>query len=322
MNGPPLEVEGLRVAFKQGEVVAGVSFEVNGGERFGIVGESGSGKSTTALACLRLLPPGGGIVGGAIRVDGRSLSDMDPRTLQGVRGREIAMVFQDPMTSLNPVQSVGRQLAEAIRLHRPVSKAKAHEEARTLLERVRLPDPVSRLRAYPHELSGGMRQRVMIAMALANKPKVLLCDEPTTALDVTTQAQILDLLDDLCRDEGTAVLLISHDLALVGGFCDRIAVMYAGRIVETGPSAAVLRDPTHPYTAGLLASVPPLDRKLATLAALPGEPPDPRASTAACPFAPRCPRAQSLCTEKAPRLVPITTARTAACHFPLLERAA
>src|SRR5262249_54570120 len=246
-----VEVRGLEVAFVrrggQLPVVSDVSIGMRAGGRLALVGESGSGKSLTALAIMGLLPPGARVTAGEIHVNGRPVLGLDAAGWRRLRGAEIAMIFQDPMTSLNPVQRVGQQLVEAIRLHRFVSTAAARSAAVALLERVQIPAAAQRLYDYPHQLSGGMRQRVMIAMALANRPKILIADEPTTALDVTTQLQVLALIKETCEADGTAVLLISHDLGMVGGSCDNVAIMYAGRIVETGAVREVFRRPCHPY---------------------------------------------------------------------------
>jgi peptide/nickel transport system ATP-binding protein len=260
VTAPLLEIRELEVAFPGATVVRGVSLQVGRGEVVGLVGESGSGKSMTALAVLGLLPPPGRVTAGEILLDGpggpADLLKLPPRRMRRVRGGRVAMVFQDPSTSLNPVLSIGFQVAEAVRAHRPVSRREAREEAARLLDRVALPAAGRRLDAYPHQLSGGQRQRVMIAMALAGRPDLLLADEPTTALDVTLQAQILELLEDLRRDLGLSVLLITHDLGVVAETCDRVAVMQGGRLVETAGVEALFRSPVHPYTQALLAAVP------------------------------------------------------------------
>ncbi|HKK07942.1 MAG TPA: ABC transporter ATP-binding protein, partial [Gemmatimonadota bacterium] len=280
--GPPLlEVEDLRTWFRgpggDARAVDGVSFRLEAGETLGLVGESGCGKSVTALSLLRLVPdpPGRVMPGSSVRLRGEDLLEADAERLREVRGGEIAMVFQEPMTSLNPVLTVGRQVDEGIRRHRGLGAREAAEETVRLLGRVGIPEPEERRRAYPHQLSGGMRQRVMIAMALACRPSILVADEPTTALDVTVQAQILELLADLQREMGMAILLITHDLGIVAQVADRVAVMYAGKIVEEADVETLYRRPLHPYTEGLLAAVPDLDRRRDRLAAIPGRVPDP-----------------------------------------------
>ncbi|MFL6196899.1 MAG: ABC transporter ATP-binding protein [Thermoanaerobaculia bacterium] len=260
MTAPLLEIRELAVAFPGATVVRGVSLQVHRGEIVGLVGESGSGKSMTALAVLGLVPPPGRITAGQVLLDGPGgpvdLRRLPPREMRKVRGGRVAMVFQDPATALNPVLSIGFQVAEAVRAHRPASRREAREEAARLLDRVALPDARRRLDDYPHQLSGGQRQRVMIAMALAGRPDLLLADEPTTALDVTLQAQILELLEDLRRDLGLSVLLITHDLGVVAETCERVAVMHDGHLVETAGVEELFRSPVHPYTRALLAAVP------------------------------------------------------------------
>jgi len=315
---PAFEIAGLSVAARGygGDValVRGVDLAIAPGERLALVGESGSGKSMTALAAMGLLPRGIRRTAGEVRLAGRPIQDLDERALRALRGDALAMIFQDPMTSLNPVQTVGRQLAEAIRLHRPVDRAAARAQAAALLDRVHIPRAAARLDDYPHEFSGGMRQRVMIAMALANDPGVLIADEPTTALDVTTQAQVLAILDEVCGRAGVAVLLITHDLGVVGAFCDRVAVMYAGEIVERAAAADLFERPRHPYTAGLLASMPPLDADPDALTPIPGDPPDPRGLPAGCVFAPRCGLADARCRAERPRLAARGPGHVSACH--------
>jgi oligopeptide/dipeptide ABC transporter ATP-binding protein len=315
-----LDVSDLVVEFpreKQEPVrpVRGVSFTLERGRRLGLVGESGSGKSLTALALMRLLPAKAEIGNGEVRLAGRSLLELDEREMAHVRGRQMAIVYQDPMSSLNPLHTVGRQVAEAIRAHEPVSRAEARNRAIELLRDVGLPQPERRCEDYPHEFSGGMRQRVMIAMAVCSNPEVLIADEPTTALDVTTQARIMDLLARLVEERRMAVLLITHDLGLAAAFCDDVHVMYGGRIVEQGHAAEVFRRPLHPYTEALLESICTLDRPLdEPIAAIGGQPPLPQHLPAGCSFHPRCPVAQEVCTHVAP--VPVTVRdRTAECHF-------
>ncbi|MCB9683288.1 MAG: ABC transporter ATP-binding protein [Alphaproteobacteria bacterium] len=294
-----LQVDDLRTHFRTDgglvKAVDGVSFEVRRGEILGLVGESGSGKSVTNLSILRLVPTPPGIhAGGRILFDGTDLLTVPERQLRAYRGNRIAMIFQDPMTSLNPYLRVSRQLTEVLELHEGLDRGAARRRAIELLEMVGIPDPGGRIDQYPHQFSGGMRQRVMIAMALACKPELLLADEPTTALDVTIQAQILELIAGLARELGTAVILVTHDLGVVAGVADQVAVMYAGRIVERGPVDAVLTNPQHPYTAGLLASVPRLDTRGA-LTPIQGMPPDLTRLGAGCAFAPRCPKAFDRC---------------------------
>jgi oligopeptide transport system ATP-binding protein len=288
-----LAVEDLRVQFRteRGIVYAvnGVSFEIAPGETLGIVGESGCGKSVTSLALLGILSGNGRVTGGRALFEGRDLLSMREEHLRAVRGREIAMIFQDPMTSLNPVLTVGRQIREALETHFPLDKEQATRRAVELLDQVGIPSPDLRLRDYPHQFSGGMRQRAMIAMALACEPKLLIADEPTTALDVTIQAQILQLLKSLVADRDTALIMITHDLGVVAGMCERVNVMYAGLFVETGSADRLFAHPRHPYTLGLLESVPRIDAgRRQRLKPIPGSPRNMLSPPAACPFAPRC----------------------------------
>jgi oligopeptide/dipeptide ABC transporter ATP-binding protein len=316
-----LEVHGLSTVFVTGEgvvrAVDDVSFGLRPGERLGVVGESGSGKTVTALSIMRLIdPPAGRILGGQVIYDGRDLLALGEREMEQVRGGEIAMVFQDPLTSLNPVFTVGDQLIETIRLHRPVSRRQAREIALEALRDVQIPVPARRLDDYPHQLSGGMRQRVVIAMAVACEPRLLIADEPTTALDVTTQAQILELLFRLSEERRTAVILITHDLGIVAGFCDSILEMYAGRVAEQGSVQDVFYRPLHPYSAGLLASICRVDgRRGERLASIRGAPPSLIAVPAGCPFNPRCEFARERCRQERPELRRISGAHAAACHF-------
>ncbi len=278
-----------------------VSFQLAKGETLALVGESGCGKSLTALSILQLLPRAASIgPGSTIELDGQDLVPLDEAALRAVRGGRIAMIFQDPMTSLDPVYTAGSQITEAIRAHRDVGKRQARERALQLLEEVGIPDPLSRFDQYPHELSGGMRQRVMIAIALSCEPQVLIADEPTTALDVTVQAQILEILDRLRRSHDMAVLLITHDLGIVAGRADRVAVMYAGRIIETAPTDRLFQHPAHPYTQALLASVPRLTGPLQRLSPIQGTVPNPDAWPAGCRFHPRCPYAFDRCQQQPP----------------------
>ncbi|MGK5531852.1 dipeptide ABC transporter ATP-binding protein [Streptomyces sp. URMC 129] len=306
---PVLDVRDLRVTFDDGRrrvrAVNGVGFRLAPGETVGIVGESGSGKSTTALALMGMLPGGGRVTGGSVRLDGTDLTTAGEEWLRGARGARIAMIFQDPMTALNPVLSIGTHLDEAMRAHGRGDRAARARRAAELLDLVGIPDPARRLRDHPHQFSGGQRQRVMIALALANEPRVLLADEPTTALDATVQDQILRLLDRVNRETGTAVVLISHNMGVVARACRRVLVMYGGTVVEDGPTETVLSRPRHPYTAGLLAAVPRLDAPAGTrLAGIPGTPPDLSRPVPGCPFAARCLLAEDRCHTSAP---PLTT---------------
>jgi oligopeptide/dipeptide ABC transporter ATP-binding protein len=281
--------------------VDGVSFALERGEMLALVGESGCGKSLTGLALLGLIPPPGRVSEGShIRLEDDDLLTLDDAGLRSLRGGRVGMVFQDPTTSLNPVFTAGEQLVEAIRAHRRLSAAEARTEARQLLDEVGIPDPDHRLDAYPHQLSGGLRQRVMIAIALAGRPDLLIADEPTTALDVTVQAQILELLDRLRRTHGMAVLLITHDLGIVAGRADRVAVMYAGQIVETAETSSLFRQPSHPYTRGLLRALPRIDQAPGRLAPIPGGVPTPSAWPTGCRFHPRCAEALDRCRREAP----------------------
>ena len=301
-----LEVENLQTHFptRAGLVraVAGVSFYLDSGELLGLVGESGCGKSITALSIMRLIAPPGKIVEGEITFDGKSLLKLSDAEMRAIRGDDIAMIFQDPMTSLNPVFTVGEQIAEALRLHRKLSRKDAHVAAIEAMREVAIPDPARRVNDYPHQLSGGMRQRVMIAMALACDPKLLIADEPTTALDVTIQAQILELLNELRRNRELAVLLITHDLGVVAEVADRVAVMYTGRIVEESAVEELFARPRHPYTEGLLRSVPKLTSatvaKEERLETIEGTVPSPTELPPGCHFAPRCPYRLPRCTEE------------------------
>lgn len=322
---PVLDVRNLQTHFftRNGVVSAvdDVSFSVGAGETLGIVGESGCGKSVTSLSIMRLIPsPPGKIVGGQIllRTGGteRDLVKLDDADLRKVRGNEIAMIFQDPMTSLNPVYTVGNQLCEPLMLHLNLGKKEAEERAIDLLKRVGIPGAEERYHAYPHQFSGGMRQRVMIAMALACNPKVLIADEPTTALDVTIQAQILDLMIGLNRDFGTAIVLITHDLGVVAEVCQRVVVMYAGKVVEEATADDLFTAPEHPYTVGLLSSIPKLgDSVKERLVPIGGLPPDLLNPPTGCRFAPRCSRRKAKCAEPPP-LVSVGEGRKAACWFP------
>jgi oligopeptide transport system ATP-binding protein len=319
MAQPLLQVRGLTTRFRtdRGLVTAvdDVSFDVNAGESVAVVGESGSGKSVTALSILRLIPnPPGQIVAGEILFEGRDLVKMSDRDIRAVRGNRIAMIFQEPMSSLNPVLTVGMQIAEPVNLHRGKSWRDSLSDARDLLEMVRIPDAASRVGAYTHQFSGGMRQRAMIAMALACKPQLIIADEPTTALDVTVQAQILDLLKALTRETGAALMLITHDLGVVARYADRVMVMYGGRMVEQATARELYANPRHPYTRGLLASIPRLDSDTSRrLEPIPGSPPDLAALPPGCAFAPRCRHASALCRSQRPVLRAASDGHLHAC---------
>ncbi len=319
-NGRPLlSVRDLHTYFftKTGIVraVSGVSFDVHPGEVVGIVGESGCGKTVTALSILDLVDPPGRVVRGTIEFGGRNLRTLGRQQLRRIRGREIAMVFQNPIAALNPVLSVGRQLSETIRTHQGVGRKPARAQALELLERVGIPEPERRLKQYPHQFSGGMAQRVVIAMALANRPKLLLADEPTTALDVTIQSQILDLLLELNRDFGMAVIHITHNMGLVAESCDRTIVMYGGKIAESGTTERVFHQPLHPYTQALLRSVPDLERDDQDLIPLEGAPPDITREWPGCEFEPRCPQRFERCPVENPELRELEPGRAVRCHL-------
>jgi oligopeptide transport system ATP-binding protein len=319
-NGTLLAVRDLRTYFETEDgtvkAVDGVSFEVKRGETLGIVGESGSGKSVANLSLMRLIPdPPGKIVSGSVIFHGRDLLKLSPREIRELRGKRIAMIFQDPMTSLNPFMRVSRQLMEVTELHLGHSKEQARAHAVKMLEHVSIPDAAERVDSYPHELSGGMRQRVMIAMALACQPELLIADEPTTALDVTIQAQILELIKELKSETGASVILITHDLGVVAGMTDHVIVMYAGRIFEQAPTTELFQRPGNPYTRGLLRSVPDPTAELGRLYQIPGQPPDLAHLPAGCPFAARCERAEEICTREFPPFVELTTSHHSLCHF-------
>jgi oligopeptide/dipeptide ABC transporter ATP-binding protein len=326
MNEALLSVQDLRVEFwtQRGTIYAvnGVSFDVDRGEMLGIVGESGCGKSVTSLAILGILARAGRVVGGQAIFEGRDLLKLSDRELRKIRGREIAMVFQDPMTSLNPVLRVGRQIREALETHFDLKGARARHKAVELLDRVGIPSAKERVDDYPHQFSGGMRQRAMIAMALACRPKVLIADEPTTALDVTIQAQILNLLRELVREEGTALILITHDLGVVAGMCERVNVMYGGMFMETGSARQVFDSPRHPYTLGLLQSIPRLDAaRREQLEPIPGRPRDMLSAPTACPFQPRCRYEVEQSSQEVPPLREIERGHFVACFNPVPENA-
>ena len=322
ISAPLLEVRDLTVEIQSEDgvvhAVDHVSWSVNRGEVLGIVGESGSGKSVSCLSLVGLLPEKRTTVTGSAVFDGGDLLKYSEQQLDSIRGRQIAMIFQDPLTSLHPLMSVGTQLLEAIKLHQKMAKSRAKARAIEMLGRVGIPDPVERMKAYPHELSGGMRQRVMIAMALINDPAVLVADEATTALDVTTQAQILDLLRDLCARANSAIVLITHDLGVVAEVCDHVVVMYAGRVAERGTVEEVLERPSHPYTWGLLGSMPSVDAKAARARTIGGAPPSLLSPPNGCRFHPRCPHAMEICREEMPPVRPApggALSHTTACHL-------
>jgi oligopeptide/dipeptide ABC transporter ATP-binding protein len=322
VSEPLLEVDDLRVQFwtARGTIhaVNGVTFHVAPGETLGIVGESGCGKSVTSLALLGILPRAGRVVGGSAMFEGRDLLQLSDAELRHVRGKEIAMIFQDPMTSLNPVLTIGHQIREALETHFGMDRDAADARAAELLDHVGIPGAKSRLRDYPHQFSGGMRQRAMIAMALACEPKLLIADEPTTALDVTIQAQILELLRQLVAERRTALILITHDLGVVAGMCERVNVMYAGMMVETGAAEDLFSRPRHPYTLGLLQSIPRLDAKRREkLHPIEGVPRDMLSAPSACPFAPRCRYVIDGCYAEVPALRPMEPAHDARCVNPV-----
>ncbi len=313
-----LKVEGLTTEFETEEgtarVVDGVDFEVGRGETVGLVGESGCGKTVTALSLMRLIPdPPGRITEGSVRIDGRETLDLPEREMRKIRGNEISIIFQEPLSSLNPVFTCGEQVREAIGLHQKLGRRRSKEKAIEMLRLVRIPDPESRYRNYPHQMSGGMRQRVMIAMALSCEPKLLIADEPSTALDVSVQAQIIELLLDLKKRMGMALLLITHDLAVVAQMAERVIVMYAGRIVEKAPLDELFTNPAHPYTIGLLDSVPRLGSVKRRLPVIPGSVPDPLRLPGGCRFSDRCSSAVERCTIEEPPMISITGSHSSRC---------
>jgi len=326
VGGPVLEVRDLRVRIssRRGIVraVDGVSLEVASGEALGLVGESGSGKSMTLRAIIGVLPAEGRVSGGQILLDGVDLVPLRQSDLNRIRGPKIAMIFQEPMSALNPVMRVGHQIAEGPRVHLGYSKAKAAERALELMQRVGIPDPERRFRAYPHEFSGGMRQRVMIAIALSCEPEIILCDEPTTALDVTIQDQILRLLSRLCRESGVSLIFVTHDLPVVGEICDQVAVMYGGQLVERGAVRDVLLDPRHPYTLGLVRSAPDVEDVRESLVPIPGAPPSLVTPPPGCRFHPRCGFAEEDCKVTDTPLRVLPGGRSTAClHYERCEEA-
>lgn len=317
---PLLSVNNLEVVFplRSGAVSAirDVSFELAKGERLGIVGESGAGKSVTAFAILNLLSKPGYLAGGSVRFAGNNLATLNEESLRRIRGNQISMIFQDPMMTLNPVLTIGAQMSESLRAHRALSRRQARRIALEKLQAVQIPSAETRLAQYPHELSGGMRQRVVIAIALLSDPQIIIADEPTTALDVTIQAEILQLLLRLCNDFAVGLILITHDLGVVSAVTQRILVMYAGRIVERGRTEEVIRRPLHPYTQGLLAALPEQTLPGQRLQQIPGSMPSLQEIPAGCSFHPRCQYAQAICSQASPELS-AKGARAAACHFPL-----
>jgi len=327
MPAPLLEVEHLRVEFpgRRGRVVAldDVSFSIAPGEVLGVVGESGAGKSLTGASIIGLLDPPGRIAGGEIRFEGARIDNLPYEAMRRLRGRRIGAIFQDPLTSLDPLYTVGQQLVETIQTHLGLGTAEARRRAVRLLQETGIPAAEQRLDQYPHQFSGGMRQRVVIALALAGEPRLIVADEPTTALDVSIQAQIIALLKRLCRDHGSAVMLVTHDMGVIAETCDRVAVMYAGRVVEIGPVAEVIHAPAHPYTAGLMGSIPAMDEDRPRLLQIDGAMPRLNAIPPGCAFHPRCPRVFAPCMQSRPDLMTAGATR-AACwlHAPALQAAA
>lgn len=318
MSGKLLEIKGLRTHFftDHGEIPAvdGVDLYINKGEVLGVVGESGCGKSVTSLSVMRLVPnPPGKIVSGSMEFKGEDLVQATESRMRKVRGNEIAMIFQEPMTSLNPVYTIGDQIGETVRLHRSLSKKDARTHAIEMLKKVGIPRPEQIVDEYPHQLSGGMRQRVMIAMAMSCDPELLIADEPTTALDVTIQAQILDLMRKLNRESGAAIMMITHDLGVVAEICDRVAVMYSGKVVEEGSVHHIFKNPQHPYTKGLIQSVPRMDEKIDRLYSIPGNVPNPGSLPKGCRFAPRCNAVTDKCHEAMPELVDVGAGHKSRC---------
>ena len=321
MSGPLLQVRDLRVEFptRHGPLRAldSVSFDIAAGEILGVVGESGAGKSLTGAAIIGLLEPPGRVCGGQVLLEGERIDDLPREAMRRLRGRRIGAIFQDPLTSLNPLHTVGHQLVETVRTHLPLSAAQARERALELLAQAGVPAPRARLGQYPHELSGGLRQRVVIALALAGEPQLVIADEPTTALDVAVQAQIIRMLRDVTLARGASVMLISHDMGVIAETCDRVAVMYAGRMVEIGPVDEIVRRPVHPYTAGLMASVPSLHDEGGRLAQIAGSLPRLDEIPPGCAFHPRCPKASPKCVDERPELALVQRTR-AACWWPIV----
>jgi peptide/nickel transport system ATP-binding protein len=320
-SAPLLDVRGLTVRFPTPDgvvqAVTDVSFSLSRGETLGVVGESGSGKSVSNLAIMGLLNRERTVISGEVDFEGRELLGLDPDELRKIRGKDIAMVFQDPFACLHPMYRVGAQIAEAVTAHEDVPKARAWTRAVELLDRVGIPNAASRARDYPHQFSGGMRQRAMIAMALVHNPDILICDEPTTALDVTVQAQILELIEDVKREFNIGVILVTHDLGVVAETANSVMVMYAGNVMEYGPAAEIFARPQHPYAWGLLDSMPTIDERLESLVPIEGSPPSLLAPPSGCPFHPRCPyRFEPCATQKPPLKAPVPEAHLDACHLP------
>jgi peptide/nickel transport system ATP-binding protein len=315
MTAPLLEVKNLRVEFpsRHGTLLAldDISFEIAPGEILGVVGESGAGKSLTGAAIIGLLDPPGRVAAGEIRFEGRRIDNLPYEEMRKLRGRHIGAIFQDPLTSLNPLYTVGRQLTETIRTHLPLNAAQARERAIALLQETGISAAAERIDQYPHQFSGGMRQRVVIALALAANPKLIVADEPTTALDVSVEAQIISLLKRLCRDHGAAVMLVTHDMGVIAETCDRVAVMYAGRVAEIGPVQAVIHAPAHPYTAGLMGAIPAMDEDRERLLQIDGAMPRLTAIPPGCAFNPRCPRVMNRCRSERPDLLHAGATRAA-----------
>ncbi|MFD1718481.1 ABC transporter ATP-binding protein [Georgenia deserti] len=314
-----LAVDHLSVAYRSGEEVLGavreVSFHVGRGETVALVGESGSGKSTIGFALMGLLPDAGEVTDGSVQFLGRPLEIGSDAELATIRGRQMSMVFQDPLTALNPVLTVGRQLAELFTVHQKASRREAWRRAVDLLRMVKIPDPERRAKQYPQQLSGGMRQRVVIAMALALGPSLVIADEPTTALDVTVQAHVMALLEDLAKQTGAGTLLITHDLGVVASYAKRVYILYAGQVMERGPIRSIYERPAHPYTVGLLESVPRVTGEQQDLQPIPGSPPNLSDAVTGCPFHPRCPLATERCRAETPAMTPVAEGRAAACHY-------
>jgi peptide/nickel transport system ATP-binding protein len=315
MSAPLLEVNNLRVEFpsRRGTLLAldDISFSISAGEILGVVGESGAGKSLTGAAIIGLLEPPGRIAGGEILLEGQRIDNLPYEQMRAIRGRKIGAIFQDPLTSLNPLYTIGRQLIETIRTHLPVSEEQARQRAIKLLQETGIPAAEARLEQYPHQFSGGMRQRVVIALALAAEPKLIVADEPTTALDVSIQAQIISLLKRLCKDHGAAVMLVTHDMGVIAETCDRVAVMYAGRIAEVGPVADVIHRPAHPYSVGLMGSIPAMDEDRERLMQIDGAMPRLNAIPKGCAFNPRCPKVMDRCKQERPNLIDAGATRAA-----------
>jgi len=323
VTAPLLQVRNLRVEFntRRGSLTAidDVSFDIAQGEVLGVVGESGAGKSLTGMAIIGLLEPPGRVAAGEILLEGERIDNLLPEAMRRIRGRRIGAIFQDPLTSLNPLYTIGRQIVETIQTHLAMSHDEARKRAIALLAEVGIPAPERRIDHYPHQFSGGMRQRVVIALALCANPKLIIADEPTTALDVSIQAQIITLLKKLCRENGTAVMLVTHDMGVIAETADRVAVMYAGRIVEIGPVQDVIHDPQHPYTVGLMGSIPAVGQETERLPQIEGSMPRLNAIPAGCPFNPRCPRAFDRCRVERPQLAPAGHSR-AACWLHVEEQ--